>query len=226
MIVDHIRYPGQKQDYKAIVLRPKIAFTSPGILLLHDRWGPTPEMESIGERLSHEGYAVMMPDLYQGRLPRDDAEARHLMHTLGYRDGQEEVKRALHWLRNQAYTAAHRTAIVGFEHHGTLGLLAATTRKFPPRAVIIFYAPLKEMLQRAGELQAAIQGHFGEKDEHIPPADVEAFRQALANASVPGELYVYPKVGHDFMRPDREGYDQAVADRAWERMVRFLEQHL
>ncbi len=226
MLIDHVRYPGRKHDYRALVLRPKVALTSPGILLLHDRWGLTREAEAIAERLAHEGYVVMVPDLYDGQLPKDDGQARHMMHLLGHQEGEEEVKLALHWLRNQAYTKAHRTAIIGFEHYGTLGILAATSPKFPPSAIVVFYAPVQGILDRLGMVYSAVQGHFAARDKYVPSADVDAFQKALQDAGVVHEIYVYENVGHDFMNPRSENYDEGTATQAWQRMLTFLDAHV
>lgn len=226
MIVDIVRYPGHGRDYRAYVFRRQASHTSPGILLLHDRWGVTPEMESLAARLAHTGYAVMLPDLYNGRRPSSDEEARQWMYNLGLAEGQEEVRLALAWLRNQAYTTVHRTAVIGFEHFGTLGLLAATLPKFPPVAVIAFYAPVGQVIAHVSSMRSAIQAHFAGKDKHVPMGDVDAFRTTLERAGITHEVYVYEDAQHDFMRPGSTHYSPDEAKRAWERTLAFLAKHL
>ncbi len=226
MIIDAVRYPGRRRDYRAYVLRPQVSHTSPGILFLPDRWGWTPETEAMAARLAHAGYAVMVPDLYQGRRPQSDGEARQWMHQWSLKEGPEEVKLALAWLRNQAYTIEHRTAVIGFEHNGTLALLSATLAKFPPQAVIVFYAPVHQVIARVADIQAAVQGHFAERDSHVPQGDVEAFRSALEQVGIPHEIHVYPNTRHDFMRPGHKHYHETAAQQAWERVLAFLDTHV
>ncbi len=222
MVEDHVRYPGRTRDYRAIVWRPKVAHVAPGILFLPDRWGLDDVMREYVHKLVHAGYVVMAPDLYDGRQPTSDGEAKQWMHRLALKEGQEEVRLALAWLRNQAYVYEHMTAVVGFEHYGTLALLSATQERFTPRAIVAFYSPVSELIRRAGDIRAAIQGHFGEKDKVVPATDVDVFRQVLSSANVPHEIHMYPGVRHDFMRPGTKGFDESAAHQAWARLEQFL----
>ena len=226
MILDTVRYPGEARDYRAYVLRPQVSHTSPGILLLHDRWGITPEMEALAARLVHAGFVVMLPDLYDGRRPESDDEARQWMYQFSLEKGKEEVRLALSWLRNQAYTAEHRTAVVGFEHFGTLALLSTMLSPFTPQAAVVFCAPVGQVIGHVAQMQAAVQGHFAARDKYVPQGDVDAFRSALEQAGVVHEVYVYEGARHDFMRPDSKHHHPEAARQAWERTLAFLRRHL
>ncbi len=222
MISDLVRYPGYKRDYRAYVVRPKVAYTSPAILLLHDRWGLTEEVREFAHRLVHEGYVVMVPDLYDGKHPQSEGEAKQWMHQLTLKDGLEEVRLALAWLRNQAYTKSHLTSVVGFEHHGTLGLLSGILPRFHPRAIVLFCSPVSQVIDQVRGLHSAVQAHFGERDRNVPRGDVEAFQMALATAGVPYEVHIYAGLKHDFVRPGSKDYSEEAARLAWERMLSFL----
>ncbi len=226
MIRNIVRYPGTARDYRAHVVRPQVSYTSPGVVLLHDRWGVTPEMEGFAAKLAHAGFVVMLPDLYDGRRPGDDGEARQWMHRLSMEEGREEVRLALAWLRNQAYTTAHRTAVIGFEHFGLFALLGGTLSRFTPQAVVVFCTPVGQVVTQVNQLKTAVQGHFAARDKYVPQGDVDAFRTALAQAGVVHEIHVYPDVRHDFMRPDSKHYVHEVAEQAWERTIAFLKRQL
>lgn len=226
MVEDIIRYPGRTRDYQAYVVRPKVSLVAPGVLFLPDRWGPDDVMREYAHKLAHAGYAVMVPDLYNGRRPGADGEAKQWMHRLALKEGQEEVRLALAWLRNQAYVREHETAVIGFEHYGTLALLSGTLERFPPRAVVVFYSPVSDVVRQAGNMRAAVQGHFGERDKAVPSADIDVFRQVLARANIPHDIRIYPNARHDFMRPNARGYDASVARQAWEHAVDFLSKTL
>ncbi len=226
MVEDIIRYPGRTRDYRAYVVRPHPSRVAPGILFLPDRWGLDDVMREYVHKLAHAGYVVMAPDLYDGRRPTSDGEAKQWMHRLAMKEGLEEVRLALAWLRNQAYVREHETAIVGFEHPGTLALLTSARTRLPPKAVIVFYSPVSDVVRQAGDIRAAIQGHFGERDKVVPSADIDVFRQVLARADIPHDIHIYPNVRHDFMRPGAKGYDESVARQAWTRMIEFLSDHL
>ena len=226
MVEDIIRYPGRTRDYRAYVVRPAPDHVAPGILFLPDRWGLDEVMRAYVHKLAHAGYVVMAPDLYDGRRPTSDGEAKQWMHRLALKEGQEEVRLALAWLRNQAYVHEHETAIVGFEHYGTLALLTAARTRVPPRAVIVFYSPVSDVVRQAGEIRAAVQGHFGARDKTVPSADIDVFRQVLARAEVAHDIHIYPDARHDFMRPNAKGYDEPTARQAWEHTMDFLSRTL
>ena len=83
---------------------------------------------------------------------------------------------------------------VGFCFGGRISFLLATEPALSMAGVIGFYGwPVGPFLNDtpapaalAGKLEAPVLGIFGGADEKIPATDVEAFRQALAAASVEG----------------------------------------
>jgi carboxymethylenebutenolidase len=77
---------------------------------------------------------------------------------------------------------------------------------------------------RAAELDAPILALMGGADAGIPPPDVEAFEQALADAGVEHEVVVYPGAPHSFF--DRKQAEFADAsDDAWRRVLAFIERY-
>jgi carboxymethylenebutenolidase len=72
-------------------------------------------------------------------------------------------------------------------------------------------------------LGAPLLGNFGEKDQGIPPASVEAFEKALKAAGKSSDIKIYPGAGHAFMNPNNtQGYVKAAAEDAWKRIDAFL----
>ncbi len=222
MVIDHIYYPGHTQDYPAYVIRPKVAYVGPAVLVLHDRRGLTDHMLKWSERLVHEGFIVMLPDLYQGAKPQDDGEARQWMNSLPSQKGQEEVRMAAVWLRNQAYTRDHAIAVLGFERFGTWGLLTANMKRFPPRAVIAISSPVKDLIAEASAFQAAVQLHWGENDKTVSRQEMDDFAAALTRAGISHEVHTYPQARHDFMCEGCDDYDAQAAQLALEHILAFL----
>jgi carboxymethylenebutenolidase len=72
-----------------------------------------------------------------------------------------------------------------------------------------------------------VLGLYGEKDQGIPAADVEAMRAALAAAGNPtkSEIVVYPGAQHGFHADYRPSYDEAAAKDAWSRMLAWFGSH-
>ena len=69
--------------------------------------------------------------------------------------------------------------------------------------------------------KAPVMLHFGEKDAHIPVAEVKAF--AAARPDVP--VHVYP-ADHGFNCDHRASYDAPSAALARERTLAFFNEHL
>lgn len=226
MITDCVRYPGKEMDLRAFVARPDVAYTSPGIVLLHDRWGLTPEVEELAQRLALDGYVTMVPDLFRGVVPRTAERARRLVREFDEAQGVEDVRLALAWLRNQGYVKGHQVGVVGLCLGGRFALLSSTLTPNPPQVVIVYYAPVAGLADRMNGMAVPVQGHFGGKDNMVPAKDVRALAEFLDRARVPHEVYTYPRAGHDFIRPGSKSYNAAVARQAWERMVAFLEKYL
>jgi len=226
MITDFVHYPGGDGDHHAYVARPKVGYASPGIVLLHDRWGLTEATTELARRLAADGYVTMAPDLYHGAMPEEEEEARRLAYALAEGKGIDDVRTALYWMRNQGYVTAHLVAAVGLCAGGKLALLAASETVNAPQAVVAFYGAIAPALQRGDTFTVPVQGHFGGEDALIPADDVHALEQALTRDQVPHEIHLYPGVGHDFIRPGSPTYDQAAAEEAWGRMLTFLARHL
>jgi carboxymethylenebutenolidase len=85
---------------------------------------------------------------------------------------------------------------------------------------------LTPLLEDLGNLSCPTLFIFGEQDQSIPPADVEAVRARLASVGKPHEIVVFPGAGHGFFCDERPAYHAAAAKAAWNRAVQWLETHL
>ena len=69
------------------------------------------------------------------------------------------------------------------------------------------------------QLQCESYFACAEIDKWAPPAHIDALRTMLEGAGVPHRIEWYPGVEHGFVFPLRAGiYDQAAAERHWERL--------
>jgi carboxymethylenebutenolidase len=66
--------------------------------------------------------------------------------------------------------------------------------------------------------------HFGEEDRSIPLADVARIRTAVDPARV--QVFTYPGAGHAFNRAGNAAWHRPSAERALERTVAFLREHV
>ena len=62
---------------------------APSIIMLQEWWGVDEQVKLHAARLSEEGYRVIIPDLYRGKLGVEAEEAEHLMTGLDWQGAVE-----------------------------------------------------------------------------------------------------------------------------------------
>src|SRR5688500_7844100 len=55
-----------------------------GVVVLHEWWGLNDQIKGVADRLVAEGFRVLVPDLYHGKVTLESAEAAHLMNELDF----------------------------------------------------------------------------------------------------------------------------------------------
>ena len=125
-----------------------------------------------------------------------------------------------------------RTAVVGFCMGGSVAFYAATLR--PLGAAVTFYGGgvttgrfgLPPLVDLADSLATPWLGLYGDTDQSIPVADVEALRERVARAPVEAEIVRYAEAGHGFHCDERPAaYVPGAAQDAWRRTLGWLERH-
>lgn len=191
-----------------------------GILLLHAWWGLKPFFKQVCDRLAAQGFTVLAPDLYQGRIAAtiDEAEA-----LLQQRDTPLMVA-----IVNTA--TEHLTSLCGGNPIGVLGFsmgaawaLSVAENEPDVAAAVLFYGAGEADFS---EVKAKVLGHFAEVDEWEPLEYVRQMEAGMKSAGVDVMLHTYPKVGHWFVEEDRPEYDSAAALLAWSRTYEFLRKNL
>lgn len=192
----------------------------PGVLVLHAWWGLKPFFKQFCDRLAKEGFTVLAPDLYQGRVAGTIDEAKAL---LGERDlelMQNTVDAAKDHLRG---LVKGKIGLVGFSMGGGWALDIASTSAEQIGAMVIFYGNGEADY---GKITAKVMGHFSDNDEWEPNEYVDMTFEAFKKAGVDATRHTYPGVAHWFVEEDRPEYDSAAAQLAWDRTVEFLKKNL
>lgn len=193
----------------------------PGVLLLHSWWGLTPFFKTTADRLSDEGFSVLVPDLNFGSTFDDPVAAqRHLAEADADRLARLTLSAAA-LLQEKAETS--RIGVLGLSMGGSLGLWASVRLPDVISAVVTLYGA--QTIDFAGS-EAAYQLHFAD-DDHLVSADDAAFLEAtIGLVDRPVEVFHYPGTTHWFFESDRPAYQPEAAAAVWERSVAFLGAHL
>jgi carboxymethylenebutenolidase len=201
--------------------------SAPGIVLVEEWWGVTAWIMEVADRYAALGYRVLVPDLFRGRTAAVGDEANHLMEGLDFQDAfTQDVAGALRYLKQ----SSEKVGVTGYCMGGAIALLAAMHLK-EPAAAVIFYGFPPEQAGDPATIEIPVQLHFGTHDDFFKPAAAEKLEERLNEGKVPHELYWYD-AKHGFCNPNPEGasglghYNSQACHEAWERTVKFWQQHL
>jgi carboxymethylenebutenolidase len=187
----------------------------PGVVVVMEGMGITPQLLRVCERFAAEGYAAAAPDLFHrfgGSNPdaggTPSAELRHA-------DGRADLVEVVARLRD---LGAATVGITGFCMGGGYAYLAAVSG-VDVDAAAPFYGG--GIAQHLGDPYCPLLCFFGGHDEWIPRDDIAAVEKAH-----PGDVVVYEEAGHGFMRDGSDSYDEEAATDAWRRLMAFFGTHL
>lgn len=190
-----------------------------GVVVIHEMWGLDAVIRRVAERFAEAGYHALVPDLFEGRLPKGMAEGFAAMGQLDATDAVDQSLRgAVEWLEQQGCAAA----VAGFCMGGALAISAAA--RIPQlRAAVCFYG-IPEDTDPAG-IAAPFIGHFAREDNWCTPGKVDTLEDRLKAGNVSYELYRYD-AGHAFMNTEGPTYSEPADRLAWTRTLEFLSRHL
>lgn len=192
---------------------------APGIVLIQEWWGLNDQIAGMADRLSAEGYDVLVPDLYRGRIATGPAEANALMGALDFADAATQDVRGC--ARHLRAAGAPRVGVGGFCMGGALTVIAAV-HVAEVDAALCFYGIPPASAADPARIRVPFSGHFANRDDWCTPAAVDGLEGALAAAGVPHEVFRYD-AEHAFMNERRpEVYDAKAAELAWRRAIAFL----
>jgi carboxymethylenebutenolidase len=189
------------------------------IVIVQEIFGVTSHIEHVARQYADAGYTTLAPALFDrvergAQIPYTDAAAGKAVVTKLKREQTLlDLKASI-----DSLTPSGKVGMVGFCWGGTLTYAAAC--HLPIAAGIAYYGGgLPALLDRTPK--CPVMFHFGEKDAHIPIADVEKVKKAYPM----GHYYLYP-AGHGFNCTDRPSYDAASAALSLERSLDFLHRHV
>lgn len=209
----------------------------PAVLVWPDIYGLRPAFRQMADRLAASGYAVLTVNPFYRSVTAAAFAASGDRTAIRARAGEYRK------LLTPQATIADATALVAFLDKqrevntrrgiGTTGycmggpLVMRTAAAVPGRVRagasfhgggLVTDTPESPHLL-IPKTKAAFLIAVAENDDARAPADKDKLRAAFEAAKVPAEIEVYKGAMHGWCPPDSEAYNQAQADRAWERML-------
>jgi carboxymethylenebutenolidase len=207
------------------------------IVVVQEAFGVTDHIKQIADRLAEAGYYAIAPALFhrQGApvFAYDDYEGLlPVMAELSNEGISADLTAALDQITAEGF-APSATGIIGFCMGGSVAFFAATQHSLG--AAITFYGGgvstgrfgLPSLIEQAPSLTTPWLGLYGDQDGSIPVDDVEALRQATAQASVDTDIVRYAEAGHGFNCNDRvDHFNAEAASDGWQRSLTFFGERL
>jgi carboxymethylenebutenolidase len=196
-----------------------------GLVVIQEWHGINAEMKKKVQRFAGEGFLTLAPDLYHGKVAKDDHEAGQLMGALDWARALGDIAGAVKHLQESPRSNG-KVGVLGFCLGGALAFATAAT--LPGLAAVVpFYGIPDTSKFDWSKVDAPILAHFAGHDDWASPDKARALARLIEAGGKSIELHVYEGAGHAFMRDtDPSKYHEPSAKKAWERTLAFLHQKL
>jgi carboxymethylenebutenolidase len=196
----------------------------PGVVVVHENRGLNPYIEDVARRLAVAGYIALAPDALTplGGYPGNDDEGRALQKQRDGAEMTEDFIAAVKFLREHPDTTG-RIGVVGFCFGGEMVLKLAT--RLPDLGAGVSFYGRHPDADQAGSIKAPLMLNHGELDERVN-ASWPGFESGLKKAGVNYVHHDYEGAQHGFHNDTTSRYDKTAAELAWQRTVKFFDEHL
>jgi carboxymethylenebutenolidase len=221
-----VEFSYEKGRAKGYLVEPENeAINHPAIIVIHEWWGLNEHIRTIAKRFSGEGYVVLAPDLFDGRVTKNADEASKLMYGLEPQHGLSILNGAVEFISEYEGVDAGHIGVIGFCMGGTFALLlACKNRSIKASAPFYGDVPAEEVLK---DLSAPVLFIGAENDNWITQEKMMRLSDALAKYEKLGEVKIYHGVGHAFFNDTRpEAYDATAAEDSWKVVNQFFAGYL
>jgi carboxymethylenebutenolidase len=211
---------------------------SGAVIVIPEAFGVNEHIEDVTCRFAEAGFLSLGLDVFhrsgsQVAPYTDFTQVMALFEGLDDAGLMVDLDAALAHLATAGFPPS-KVAVVGFCFGGRVAFLAALRRRLG--AAISFYGggivtqgafkAFPPLLDEVDQLSTPWLGLFGDLDNSIPIADVEALRETLSDVATPHEIVRYPDADHGFHCDARSMFNQQAAADAFGRSVKWLSHHL
>ena len=205
-------------DVDAVVELPLGEANAPVVVLLQEYWGLNENILGQARKWAAEGYIVVAPDLYHGKLAVDAAQANEWLDAFDWAQGFKEIAACVEYGRTHERSTG-KVIVTGYCMGGALALGTAVHVR-GLAATIAFYGYPGDL--DWSKIDAPVQAHLATHDDWVQIAKIEEIK---AGASAPVEIHVY-EAHHAFCNEHRpEIFNADACALAWSRTTAFANQH-
>lgn len=229
------------------LLYPSEEGSHPGVIFYMDGIGLRPTLVELAGKIARRGYCVLLPNLFyrRGRAPLFDP-ARFLAgenreETMATMKGliaqltppcvERDSAAFLDFLQGQKQVLPGKMATTGYCMGGSISLRTAGAHPERIAGAASFHGgnlatqnPDSPHLL-ADRITAQLYIGHAQDDPSCPREQIERLDAALQNAGVRHQSEVY-EARHGWVMPDIPVYNEAAAEKAWQRLFDLLDQVL
>ncbi|MEC4816057.1 MAG: dienelactone hydrolase family protein [Scytonema sp. PMC 1069.18] len=218
----------------AVLFTPTYPERQSAILLLMEAFGLTSHIQEVAARIAHEGYIVLIPDLYYRELPHnkfgyDEVErAMEMMWRLDFGKPMEnDIRAALAYIKSHPAVNPHRIGVTGFCLGGGLTFFTACKLSNEIAAAAPFYGMVAdEWIDAVKDITVPVYLFFGGRDPFISGDRIQQIKSRFQELGKDYTIKVYPDAGHGFFCHERSDYNPLAAEDAWHQLTQFFKRHL
>jgi carboxymethylenebutenolidase len=216
--------------------KPANVQNPPVILVAMEIFGLHEYIRDVTRRLAKLGAFAVAPDYYfrKGEDLTKITEMPKLLPLVNSKPDAEliaDLDATVAWAKSQGGDTG-RLGIIGFCRGGrTVWEYSAASPSL--KAGVAFYGPLvdpeplkgiwpKSPTDLAADMKAPVLGLYGEADQGIPVAAVEAVKAKLQAAGKKAEFKIYPGAPHGFHADYRPSYRKDAAEDGWSQMTAWF----
>jgi carboxymethylenebutenolidase len=206
-----------------------LAGSGPGIIVLQEWWGLSPELLETCDRLAGEGFTALAPDLYHGELAghTEMDKAGRLMSELPPDRAARDMAGAVDFLMER--TGGGKVGVTGYCMGGMLSLILAAQQGDKIAAVVPYYGfPQGDTEPDWSGLSAPVLGHMAANDDFFPPEGAKALEEKLRGMGKDVTMEIYPGTGHAFASGHNAlgTKNDEATKQAWTASMDFFKKHL
>ncbi|RFA17451.1 hypothetical protein B7R22_00125 [Subtercola boreus] len=207
-----------------------LTFGTPGnpcVVIVHDRFGRLPYLESYATALANRGFFVVVPDLFNGLATIDGPSADELRGGLDLGFALATLDDAIELGRGgsaaTSTSAGAKVGILGFEVGGWLGLQAGQAGSAD--AVVSYAGGLAE--SESGILPCPVLLNYSDLGEWGTGTEADQFVSRLKEMGTPVTRHTYIGTNDIFANATLiERLDKNAAALAFARSTNFLQEQL
>ncbi|MEJ8824475.1 dienelactone hydrolase family protein [Variovorax humicola] len=241
LIDREVEIPTQHGSMNTYVVRPAAAGPYPVVFFYMDAAGRRDELSEMARRIARAGYFVVLPNLYyrsvrEFHMQWNEAgiqEMLRMMQTLDISMVVRDTEALVRFVDSEPAALASAISAVGYCMSGPFAVAAAA--RYPERikAAASFHGThlvteREDSPHRiARKVNAELYFGCAENDKWADKETVATLCAALTDCAAPSRVEWYPGAQHGFVFPQRPSvYDEANAERHWDRLLSLLARRL